>query len=81
MSSDKTGEQENQANIGRDRDTCDLVLGSNLHSYVDLKPKMFMCQILDASQTIEDLHSEIKALTIRAMEDCKEKPLGQLWQF
>jgi hypothetical protein len=35
---------------------------------------------LDASQAIEDLHSEIKALTTKAMEDCKEKPVEKLWQ-
>jgi dTMP kinase len=37
-------------------------------------------KILDASQAIEDLHSEIKALTTKAMEDCKEKPVEKLWQ-
>ncbi|XP_062521689.1 thymidylate kinase-like [Corticium candelabrum] len=62
--------------------------GAERYEKVDFQRRVFECyeqlkepdwQVLDASLTIEDLHQQIKALTLKAMEECHNKPLQQLW--
>ncbi|XP_032553305.1 thymidylate kinase [Chiroxiphia lanceolata] len=48
--------------------------------YCLMEDKSLNWKTVDASQSIEDLHREIKSIAEKTMEEVQNKPLGELWK-
>ena len=40
----------------------------------------FLSQVIDASQSIDEVHDNIKGLSMRALTTAEDQPIGALWQ-
>lgn len=76
-----TAEAERRGGFGVERYETTAFQKKVLQRFQELRnDKSLNWKVIDASKTIEDLHSEIQSLAQEAMKEAQHQPIGELWK-